>query len=274
MAAKVSTSAYRYSGETLVFIFTLSVLALVVGFSAIITLCSSLLFVLAAFLFSYSATRAHHHSLMQRAYPVAPASSPNLWRQIEICQQRLQPGDLRVYVVQNDAMNAYTFGLESPRVVVLYSPLLQVMDPDELRFVIGHEMGHVRLGHTWLNSLIGGLAGVPSSLFISTFLALIFRGWNRACEYSADRAGLLACGSLEKAISAMVKLVYPDRHLSQDEWSLVMSRLDAEDDNPLNVLGEIFSTHPLLIRRIQRLQEFARTPHYQRLQQMVDSNLA
>jgi Zn-dependent protease with chaperone function len=158
--------------------------------------------------------------------------------------------------------------------VVLYSALVQVMDADEIRFILGHELGHVRLGHTWLNSLIGGMAGIPSTLFINTLLALVFRGWNRTCEYSADRAGLLACGSLDKAVSAMVKLVTPDRDLTSHELENALQRLDREDDDPLNLLGEIFSTHPLLIKRIARLRQYAATPAYRRLQALVDANLA
>jgi len=50
-------------------------------------------------------------------------------------------------------MNAYTFGLSDPRVVCSIQPF-QVMDAEELSFIIGHELGHVALGHTWLNSLI------------------------------------------------------------------------------------------------------------------------
>ena len=81
------------------------------------------------------------------------------------------------------------------------------MDADELRFIIGHEMGHVALGHTWLNSLVGGMAGIPSSSTSSAILTLAFLSWNRTCELSADRAGLLACGSLDKAVSSLIKLV-------------------------------------------------------------------
>ncbi|MFN2199381.1 MAG: M48 family metallopeptidase [Anaerolineales bacterium] len=274
MPAPVSTTAYRYPGEILVLLVTISVVFGVIALMATVTVCVSLVFVLGVVLLSYSATRRHHQDLLNRAQQVTPQTAPNLARQASICLKRLQPGEVQIFLVPSRRLNAYTFGLSSPKGVVLYSALVQVMDADEIRFILGHELGHVRLGHTWLNSLIGGMAGIPSTLFINTLLALVFRGWNRTCEYSADRAGLLACGSLDKAVSAMVKLVTPDRDLTSHELENALQRLDREDDDPLNLLGEIFSTHPLLIKRIARLRQYAATPAYRRLQALVDANLA
>lgn len=273
MPRAVSTTAYRYSGEILVLIITIGAVIAVIALTASATLCLSFVFIFAVLLLSYGATRAHHQDLLQHAQPVNSESSPRLARQIDICRRRLQPGDLQIFIVSSRKMNAYTFGLQTPKIIVLYSPLLQVMSADEMRFIIGHEMGHIRLGHTWLNSLIGGMAGIPSSLFINTLLAVIFRGWNRMCEYSVDRAGLLACGSIDTAVSAMVKLVAPDRNLSSEQITQAIHKLDAQDEDPARIIGEFFSTHPLLIRRIERLRKYARTQEYQRLQLLVNSNL-
>jgi Zn-dependent protease with chaperone function len=154
-------------------------------------------------------------------------------------------------------LNAYTFGLSDPKVVVLYSGLLQVMDEDELRFIIGHEMGHVALGHTWLNSLVGGMAGIPSSSIASVILRMAFLWWNRACELSADRAGLLACGRIDKATSALIKLVAGPTGLTPAGLEAAYRQIDAEDDTPWGAVGETFQSHPMLIRRIQELRQYA-----------------
>ena len=98
-----------------------------------------------------------------------------------------------VFIVPSNRLNAYTFGMDSPKAIVLYSPLFKIMDQDEIQFILGHEMGHVKLGHTVLNTLVGGMAGIPSSYGALAIMELAFRWWNRACEYSADRAGVLAC---------------------------------------------------------------------------------
>jgi Zn-dependent protease with chaperone function len=223
------------------------------------------LFILAFIAMSFSFTRSHHQALMRSARRVTPQSTPEL---AEIAQQgiaRLQPGEIQVYVAPSKELNAYTFGLDTPKVVVLHSALLQVMDRDELLFILGHELGHVALGHTRLNSLVGGIAGVPSSFSAGMLMTLAFLGWNRACEYSADRAGLLACKKPEKAISALVKLAAGPRANTQMELAQAYHQIDAEDDTLLGGLNEILATHPMLIRRIQQIRTYASSTAYRQL---------
>jgi Zn-dependent protease with chaperone function len=164
-------------------------------------------------------------------------------------------------------LNAYTFGIVEPYGVVLYAGLLKIMDADELRFVIGHELGHVALGHTWLNSLIGGMAGIPSPGVAAAILYFAFRWWNRACEYSADRAGMLACGKPQKAASALIKLVAAG---SNEDPQQILKRIDAEDDTLGSSLLEMVSTHPMTIRRLEALREYAISPAYRRLQAQIN----
>jgi Zn-dependent protease with chaperone function len=172
-------------------------------------------------------------------------------------------------------LNAYTFGLGTEPVVVVYSGILRIMDEDELRFIIGHELGHICLGHTWLNSLVGGMAGIPSPYFAAVVLYFSFRWWNRACEYSADRAGLLACGKPEKAASALVKLAGGSSAISSVEgWQQALRRIEAEDDHMEGKAQELLSTHPMIIRRLQALSQYAASADYQSLQAQVNRSAA
>lgn len=185
---------------------------------------------------------------------------------------RIQPGPVQIYVTPNQQLNAYTFGLSGPKVIVLYSSLFELMDADELRFVLGHEMGHVSLGHTWLNSLVGGMAGIPASFGASIIMNVCFLWWNRACEYSADRAGVLACGNPAKALSALVKLATGKQALSQTGMAQALRLIEAQDDNVINKLEEALSTHPLIVRRIHALRQYTTSRQYQKLQARVNQN--
>jgi Zn-dependent protease with chaperone function len=248
---------YRYPGEHLILAATLFLVVGVIALTAVATVCSSVLFFAAFLVMSFYFSYSHHQALLGSAQRVKMETMPELAELARRGQSRLQPGDLQVYVVPSRMVNAYTFGLSSPKVVVLYSGLLERMDPDELLFVMGHEMGHIALGHTVLNSLVGGMAGIPASWGAAIVLVMAFLWWNRTCEYSADRAGLLACGRLDKAISALVKLAPGAEGGSPAALRLAYQQIDAEDDTWMGTLSEALGTHPLLIKRIQELRKFA-----------------
>lgn len=267
------TTAYRYPNETIVLMASVLLVLAVIIVTATATFCLSGIFVVLMVGLATISSRSAHRQIMQNGYPVTPNRAPELSALARTCQARIQPEPVEIYVTQNSALNAYTFGLDSPKVVVLYSALFNVMDADEISFILGHELGHVALGHTWLNTLVGGMAGIPAPFGAAVFLYAGFMGWNRMCEYSADRAGLLACGKPGKAISALVKLgAGPGQH-SADELQRIYQMLNAEDDNVLNQLGETFATHPMIIKRINNLRIYAASGEYQRLQALVNRNI-
>lgn len=253
---------------------TLLLVFLVIALTATATVCLSAVFIVAMVMLSYAISRSHHRVLLEQALQVTPQDTPGLAVLVDESVARLQAGPVRVFVAPNDTLNAYTFGLSSPKVVVLHAPLLQAMDSDELRFVLGHELGHVRLGHTWLNSLVGGMAGIPSPFLASALLTMAFLWWNRACEYSADRAGLLACGKPRKAVSALVKLAAGPEARTQADLERALSYIEAEDDHALSSLSETLTTHPMTVRRIEELRRYAASSEYRRLQSLLDRNVA
>jgi Zn-dependent protease with chaperone function len=244
---------------------TLTLVVVVIAVTAAATVCGSVLFVGVVLAMAYAATRAQHSQLIARATRVTPQSAAGLWSLVQAGAARLGPGPVEVYVAPSRVLNAYTFGLDSPKVLVLESALLQALDADELAFVISHELGHVRLDHTWLNSLVGGLSGIPSPAVTFGLLQLAFLWWNRACEYSADRAGLLATGKPEKAISALVKIATGGRAQTQADVARALQIVEAQGNDFANQLGEALATHPLMARRIAQLRQYAVSREYRRL---------
>ena len=257
--------SYRYPGEHLILLITLTLVLAVIAVTSAATICGSALFVALMLVLAYGSTRAQHQQLMARAYRVTPQSAAGLWALVQAGAARLGPGPVEVYVVPSRVLNAYTFGLGSPKIVVLDSALLQVLDADELAFVVSHELGHVRLGHTWLNSLVGGLSGIPSPAAAFGLMQLAFLWWNRACEYSADRAGLLATGKPDKAISALVKIAAGGRARSPAEVQRALQVVEAQGQDFATQLGEALATHPLMARRIAELRKYAASAEYRRL---------
>jgi Zn-dependent protease with chaperone function len=266
------TRSFRYENEQVVLALTLLLVLAVIILTSTATFCLSGVFILGMFLVSAMMIRTHHQALMRHAIHVDRGRTPELTNWVIECGRKLQPGPVDVFLINQKQVNAYTFGIRDPKVLVLYTPLLQAMNGDELKFIIGHEMGHVVLGHTWLNTIIGGMAGIPAPFGASVLLYTAFRWWNRMCEFSADRAGLLACGDINIAISALVKLAAPQIR-TQGDFERALALIDTEDDQASNRLAEVFQTHPMLIRRINELRKFARTAEYQRIQIGMNGNL-
>lgn len=274
MSRFYNTTAYRYPNERLVLFLTMTLVFLVIALTATATFCLSIVFVAGMLALSYYFTRAHHQELLLRARQVTPASEPGLSAVAQEAALRLQVEPVQVFIARSRQLNAYTFGLTSPKVIVLHSALFKVMDRDEIRFILGHEMGHVRLGHTWLNSLVGGMAGIPSSYTAAALLEIAFKAWNRTCEYSADRAGLFACGNPEKAITALIKLEAGETGRTAAGMQRALRNIEAQDDEWANNIAELLATHPMIVRRIRQIRAYAATPEYHRLQGLINQNVA
>ena len=99
-----------------------------------------------------------------------------------------------VFVVNDPTTNAMTIGMDKP-IIVLNSALFDLLDEEEMRFVIAHELGHAMSGHavyqTMLQRMIvlsGVLSHVPGgALGIRAIMAALYE-WSRKAELSADRA--------------------------------------------------------------------------------------
>jgi Zn-dependent protease with chaperone function len=274
MAPKFSTTAYRYPYETLILLATFLVVLGVVAFTAAATVCGSVIFVPAVVVIGYFASRSRHHSLLEQALPVTPETAPELIPLINTSAKRLQVEPVEIFISPSSQLNAYTFGMDSPKSIVLYSSLFKLMDQDEIQFIIGHEMGHVKLGHTWLNTLVGGMAGIPSSSGAGVIMELAFQWWNRACEYSADRAGVLACAKPTKAITALVKLEAGPAARTQAGMQSAIRHIEAEDDDLSGNIAELLASHPMIAKRIEQIRRFVASQEYRSLQAQMDQNLA
>lgn len=273
MSAKYSTTDYRYPYEYLILGLTIVVVVLVIAVTAAATVCTSAIFVPMVVIWGYYAGQSRHHALIAQARQVTQDTAPELMPLIQTNRERLQVEPVNVFIVPSNQLNAYTFGMDSPKAVVLYSSLFKIMDQDEIQFILGHEMGHVKLGHTWLNTLVGGIAGIPSSLGAAAIMELAFRWWNRACEYSADRAGVLACAKPNKAISALVKLEAGPAARTQAGLQAAIQHISTEDDDIMHNIEELIASHPMIAKRIEEIRHFTSTQDYRSMQSLMDKNL-
>lgn len=186
----------------------------------------------------------------------------------------LDAGELpELFIRADPIINAMTIGLDRP-VIVLNSGLVDVMDDDELRFVLGHELGHVLSGHAVYRTLLGVLLALSTTLFVIPFGALGVRAviaalleWQRKSELSADRAGLLADQQPQVALRAHMKMASGGRidELNAEAFLAQAGEYHANDDVRdllLRVLIVETQTHPFAVVRAGELDRWVTSGNY------------
>lgn len=165
-----------------------------------------------------------------------------------------------------DSINAMTMGTDKESVIIIHSVTLDYLDDDELKFVIGHECGHIQNGHMVYLTAMRILAQMASAVlgwFVQPAL-IALQGWSRAAEITCDRAGLLCCGDLEVATRAFLKLVAGSKSLF--EQLNVDQFLDQlrEGREGIGRAAELTKSHPYLTKRIESLRVFAESDVYRK----------
>ncbi len=188
---------------------------------------------------------------------------PELYQIVEECSQCL--GIPTPYVIISDqvkGINACTAGTNQFSFIAISSMLPLVLNREELKFVIGHECGHLALGHVVYHTAIS-VAGTAGGLipmvgeFISKTISYPLNAWSRRSEISADRAGLLCCGDINVAVRSLFKLeagllkvdnIDIDEYLRESEAMLSSSTLGK--------FSEFNMSHPIIPKRIKALKLF------------------
>lgn len=146
------------------------------------------------------------HNLLRGA-EVTPTQFPEIYQVFQELCLRFQAPPTRVFVVRQGALEPETIGLRAPYIIVLPSLLLDSVEGDQLRYVLGRALGHIRFGHTRIGILLGGdSSALPVVLsWVAQLRNVVFAGYRRAQLLSADRAGIVASG-LRVAIEWQIKV--------------------------------------------------------------------
>lgn len=202
--------------------------------------------------------------LLATALRLTPQIAPEVAEVIAGAAKALSlDASIESYVYPGPQFNAAAIKPENGRMFVIFSSsLLEAFDANELRFVVGHELGHHVFDH---HSIPTKILFHPESQ-IHPSLALQLFSWQRYAEVSCDRAGLVAAGGLEPAATALFKLasglgtttrvkIRVDQFLHQlGDLKAEAQRLD-KADSP--VRSDWFSTHPFSPLRLRAAELFA-----------------
>ena len=176
------------------------------------------------------------------------------------------------YITGDSTVNAWTIASPregEPHIVNINSGLLNIMTDDELRFVIGHELGHLINKNTEMMRLIGFI--FPPNSNPPIMLQYKIRLWEQLSELAADRYGYLAVENLNTCLSAFFKMT------SGLDVSKINMQLDVYLEENLKRLeyflhdrGVSRDTHPVNPIRVHALNLFANSPDEEALNKGMD----
>ncbi|WP_327323567.1 M48 family metallopeptidase [Streptomyces sp. NBC_01210] len=181
-----------------------------------------------------------------------------------------------MYVAQDPRPNAMCIGLDEP-IIVVTTGLVELLDEEEMRAVVGHEVGHALSGHSvyrtillFLTGLALKIAWIPLGNVAIMAIVTALREWFRKSELSADRAGLLVGQDLQASMRGLMKIA-GGNHLHEMNVDAFLQQAEEYEaagdlrDSVLKILNLLPRSHPFTTVRAAELKKWAASRDYQRI---------
>jgi len=224
---------------------------------------------------------------MYNAQEVDETSAPQFYRMVHELAQRAQLPMPRVYLINEDAPNAFATGRNPEHAAVAATTgILRALSERELRGVMAHELAHVRHHDILISTVSATMAGAISMLanFAMFFggrdsegrshnpivgllvmllaplaASLIQMAISRAREFEADRGGAEISGDPQALASALQKIHRYAQGMPMEAAERHPETAQMMIMNPLSAGGlrGLFSTHPSTEERVERLLAMA-----------------
>lgn len=216
------------------------------------------------------------NQLLGQTIKVGPTQFPRIHAIAQHCAKTLSVPVPTLYIANNPTVNAYTFGTDEDSFVVVHSALVDHFSEDELKFVIGHETGHIQNKHVVYNTVLH-LLKTATGLFLPWIVMpaeIALSAWYRRAEITCDRAGLLCCGSVETGARTFLKMASGSQKLYQElNVEAYLEQLEEGREGP-GRLAEAMASHPYLPKRVQALRVFSESALYKKAVGQPDGGLS
>lgn len=209
---------------------------------------------------------------------VGPRQLPDLYHSLVEACQVLDLEVPQLYIKQHPVPNAYTFAMRGKQpFIVVHTALIELLTPEEVQAVIGHELGHLKCDHgvylTLANLLTLATSQLPfGGILMQNWQSQIME-WVRCAEFTCDRAALLATQDARTVASVLMKLSGGSPTLSPqlnlDAFIDQARSYDAISDSDMGEMLKQLKTnelsHPVPVLRAREIDRWASTPDYQDL---------
>lgn len=209
---------------------------------------------------------------------VGPRQLPDLYHSLVEACQVLDLEVPQLYIKQHPVPNAYTFAMRGKQpFIVVHTALIELLTPEEVQAVIGHELGHLKCDHgvylTLANLLTLATSQLPfGGILMQSWQSQIME-WVRCAEFTCDRAALLATQDARTVASVLMKLSGGSPTLSpQLNLDAFIDQARSYDAISENEMGEMLKqlktnelSHPVPVLRAREIDRWASTPDYQDL---------
>lgn len=203
---------------------------------------------------------------------VTEKNIPYLYNALRTVCEILDVKDVPPLYVTQGSLNAMTIGSSKP-VIIISGLCLSLLTYDELLFILGHEVGHIKSQHVlyhsignflpYLANIIGNITLGIGEIAVRGVMLLLYQ-WYRMSEMTADRAGLLACQNIDAAVTVMAKLSgYPPSHYDEIDTELFLEQaVEFENfdknifDKLMKLFSELFRSHPWTVMRAKELRSW------------------
>ncbi len=185
------------------------------------------------------------------------------------------PEQPELYVTQTPLVNAGAVGVHHP-FIVINSGAVNLLDEEELRDLIGHELGHIMSGHSLYRTvlfilLIFGFNNLPFLAGLALLpIQLALLEWSRKAELSADRAGLLASQDPIATMRVFLKLAGGGTMKEMDVEAFMQQAREYQEltdvaDSVYKLINTLSRTHPFNTLRAAELQTWISDGSYDRI---------
>jgi len=180
-----------------------------------------------------------------------------------------------LYISQTPLVNAGAYGMDRP-FIVLNSGALALLDDEELRTILGHELGHVISGHVLYHTILViilefGIRNLPFLAGIALLpIQYALLEWYRKSELSSDRAGLLASQDPVSSMRMFMKLAGGGKIAEMNLDAFMVQAKEYEQggdavDTVHKVLNTLNATHPFHTLRAAEVQRWIEGGDYDRI---------